>query len=266
MITSTGFLAKDGCRIPIVRTLRSILGAALPLWFLSVGLGEEKGTVGPFTTRLPTTRLYVSSPWEVEAEVFYKGVVPRHGRPAHFFQTEVEIGLPGRLQIGINEGLVHEPGDRLRHDEVVFETRFAFAAWGRVPLNPAIFAEWHLRERDSDAYEFKLLLAEEIGGGWLWACNATFEHEVSGGLESEAGFSQALLYSVIPSKLYLGAEMTLTRPIARGGHGKPEVELAIGPSIAWRLCEHAELKVAPLIGVTSHAPQLEIAVLVGIDF
>ena len=139
----------------------------LPLCLASLSLGEEPKADGPFTTRLPTTRLYISGPWEVEAELFYDGVVPRHGRPTHFFQTEVEIGLPGRIQIGINEGLVHEPGDRLRHDEVVFETRFTFAAWGRIPLNPTIFAEWHLRERDSDAYEFKLLLAENLGSNWL---------------------------------------------------------------------------------------------------
>lgn len=237
-----------------------------PFWLAAAAVAEEKDGYGPFTTRLPTTRLYVSSPWEVEAELFYDGVFPRRGRPAHFFQTEVEIGLPGRIQIGMNEALVHEPGDRLRHHEVVFETRFAFAAWGRIPLNPTIFAEWHLRERDSDAYEFKLLLAENLGSGWLWAFNATFEHEVSGDRESEYGFSQAILYELIQSKLHVGVEMTLNRPTERGGRGKPEVECAIGPSIAWQPCQHAELKVAPLFGVTSHSPRLEIAVLLGFDF
>lgn len=243
-----------------------IVAALLPLWLAAGAVAEEREGADPFTTRLPTTRLYVSSPWEVESELFYDGVIPRHGRPAHSFQTEVEIGLPGRVQIGINEGLVHEPGDQLRHEEIVFETRFAFAQWGKIPLNPTIFAEWHLREQDPDAYEFKLLLAENLGSKWLWAFNATFEHEIGGDLESEYGFSQAILYTLVPSKLHAGVEMTLTRPTERGGHGKPEVECMIGPSIAWKLCKYAELKVAPLIGVTSHSPRLEIAVLLGIEF
>lgn len=108
-----------------------IFATLLALCFASHSFGEERTSQGPFTTRLPTTRLYVSGPWEVEGEFFYGGVVPRHGRPTQFFQTEVEIGLPGRIQIGINEGLVHEPSDRLRHDEIVIETRFAFRELGK---------------------------------------------------------------------------------------------------------------------------------------
>lgn len=243
-----------------------IFTALLPLCLASLSLGEEPAIGGPFTTRLPTTRLYVAGPWEVESEFFYDGVVPRHGRPTQFFQTEIEIGLPGRIQIGVNEGLVHAPGDRLRHEEIVFETRFAFAQWGKIPLNPTIFAEWHLREQDPDAYEFKLLLAENLGSKWLWAFNATFEHEIGGDLESEYGFSQAILYTLVPSKLHAGVEMTFTRPTERSGRGKPEVECAIGPSIAWTPCQHVELKAAPLIGVTTHSPRLEIAVLLGIEF
>lgn len=227
---------------------------------------QESEPAGPFTTRLPTTRFYVTEPWEIEFEQFYDGVVPRKGPPTQLFQTEVEFGLPGRIQLGVNEGLVHAPGDRLRHDEIVFETRFALAPWGKLPLNPTLFAEWHVREQDSDAYEFKILLAQDLGDRWFWAFNATFEHEVSGGLESEVGFSQSILYTFIPSVLRMGAEMTLNRPIERGGHGIPEVEFAIGPSVAWQVCKHAELKVAPLIGVTSHSPRVEIAVLLGIDF
>jgi hypothetical protein len=67
----------------------------------------------------------------------------------------------------------------------------------------------HMREQDPRAYEFKLLLAENLGSKWLWACNASFEHEV---------------------------------------------EFAIGRKIAWQFLGHAELKLAALIGVTSHRP------------
>ncbi len=245
---------------------RRILLFVVLLCFASVVLAEEERAGGPFTTRLPTTRLHVTAPWEVEFEQFYDGIVPRRGGATHSFQTEVEIGLPGRIQIGFNEVLTHAPGDRLRHEEIVFETRFAFADWGKIPLNPAIFAEWHLREHDPDAFELKLLLAENLGSKWLWAFNVTFEHEVGGDLGSEYGLSQAILYTLVPSKLLAGIEMTLTRPTERGGHGKPQVECAIGPSIAWKPCKHAELMIAPLIGVTSHSPRLEIAVLLGIEF
>ena len=59
------------------------------------------------------------------------------------------------------------------------------------------YAEWIERGNGRpDIYEFKLLLADEIGPNLFYASNVTFEQETGGGRAQEIAFSQALSSSI----------------------------------------------------------------------
>ena len=149
---------------------------------------SEDRAVGPnqqpeWTTarRFATTRVYVLPPWQAEFEQWWKGKFPRQGKGEHFLQSEIGIGLPYRLQLDIYENLERPVGGTFQHGGNQFEMRYAFADWGKIPLNPTLYLEWKANHNAADAYEVKLLLGEELAPRWHWGLNFFFEQEVGGG-------------------------------------------------------------------------------------
>ena len=98
------------------------------------------------------------------------------------------------------------------------EARWALADWNKIPLNPTLFAEYKfgvgtIRHEEvapppggggeeeeeeeggppkvPDAYEVRLLLAQDFGEHVEWAMNWFFEKENTGDRGREWGFSQA---------------------------------------------------------------------------
>src|SRR5713101_5592370 len=47
------------------------------------------------------TKSYVLSPFSFELEAGYEGAVFRHGLPSQLFRQEIEMGLPARFTVGI---------------------------------------------------------------------------------------------------------------------------------------------------------------------
>jgi hypothetical protein len=235
-------------------------------------LAEEQ-LIGPnqqpeWTTRrrFSTTRVYVAPPWQFEFEQWWRGKFPREGKSSHLFQSELGVGLPYRFQLDLYENLEQPADQSLKHQGLQVEARWALAEWGKIPLNPTLYAEWKFNDHDPDAYEVKLLLGDEIAPRWHWGCNLFFEQEVGGGRESELGFSQAVGYTVLDQKLSLGLEMKLERASGPNLDGKPSVEFLIGPSAQWRLTRRTHLDLVPLFGTTSDSPVVEAFIVFGIDF
>src|SRR5436190_19508202 len=56
------------------------------------------------------TKSYVLSPYSFELELGYDGSTFRHGAPAHLFRQEIEMGLPARFTIGVQNDLEHFGG------------------------------------------------------------------------------------------------------------------------------------------------------------
>src|SRR3954451_6404233 len=133
----------------------------------------------------PTTTAYVLPPWHFYFGEIYEGDIARHGFPDHLFNQEIEMGLPGRFGIA-TEGQFERFNGGGGMQTISIEGRYAFADWGKIPLNPTIFAEYKFgvgtirheegpppppgeEEEESgppkvpDAYEFRLLLAEDFG-------------------------------------------------------------------------------------------------------
>jgi hypothetical protein len=91
------------------------------------------------------TKSYVLSPFSFELEAGYEGDIFRHGLPAQLFGQEIEMGLPARFTIGVQNQIEHFAGDT-RDRSFTLEARYALANWNKLPLNPAISGEYRRPE------------------------------------------------------------------------------------------------------------------------
>ena len=180
------------------------------------------------TARLPafpaaafsnTTQAYVLPPWAFFFGEIFEGLGFRHGPPDYLFTQEIEMGLPYRFGIAAESKFERFNGGG-GAETVSLEARWALADWNKIPLNPTLFAEYKfgvgtirheevppppggkdaLEEEEEggppkvpDAYEFRLLLAQEFAGRFEWAMNWFFEKENTGDRGREWGFSQAVM-------------------------------------------------------------------------
>jgi len=86
------------------------------------------------------TKSYVLSPFSFELEVGYEGSIFRDGLPSQLFRQEIEMGLPARFTVGVQNQVEHFAGDT-RERSCTLEARYALANWNKLPVNPAISAE-----------------------------------------------------------------------------------------------------------------------------
>jgi hypothetical protein len=185
--------------------------------------GEEVpsayGAPGAFSqSRFATlTNAYVLPPGEVYTSLIYENDVVHFRSPDHIFTQEVEIGLPYRFNVAIENGVQRYDGTT-QDATFSFEARYAFADWDKIPLNPTVFAEYKigigriLHDEGAptpavkfgpggfdtsmdipDAYELRLLLSEEFFGRIEWALNTFFEQEIGGDRGREWGLAQSIL-------------------------------------------------------------------------
>ena len=225
-----------------------------------------------------STDIYVLPPYEFNIDLDYTGTIPKHGKTQNLFTQEFELGLPHRFQIAYENNFVLQN----EHSQITRQTiegRYALADWGRLPLNPTLFAEYHFGvgkdygeddddapERIPDAIELRLLLGEQFGRNYQWALNIFHEFETGGERERETGFSQALVYSIRDEYLKVGLEMQFIRRTDAETRSKPEYEFDIGPSFTWKPSARTRLDLATLFGTTSDSPALSIYAVFSIAF
>src|SRR6266704_1185296 len=228
----------------------------------------------------PLTNAYVLPPGAVYAGLIYEGDAFRHGCPDHLFTEEVEVGLPYRCGAAFEMGQERFNGD-FQNKSFSVEARYALADWGKIPLNPTLFAEYkfgtgrilheerppeekmadeefarhaHLnlepiepgedeemaeeeaKPKMPDAYEFRLLLAEDFRERVEWAMNWFFEQETGFDRGREWGFAQS---AVVPiwlehERLKGGVEMQYRNLTYKDTRGDPLNGFVVGPTIAWK--------------------------------
>lgn len=240
------------------------------------------------------TNAYVLPPFGVYAGLIYESDALRYDHPDHLFTQEIEVGLPYRFGIAIENG---EEAYRNRGQETTFsvEARYALADWNKIPLNPTLFVEYrkgfghvlrdegapmrpgsgdadadqdagdadkdagHGRPRVPDAIETRLLLAQEFCGKVEWALNFFFEQEVQGDRGREWGFAQSALVPVWLSqeRLKLGLEMQYSNFTDKDSRGDPANRFVIGPTIAFKPTRNTRLDLSPLFGATFDAPRVQ---------
>jgi hypothetical protein len=231
----------------------------------------------------PTTSAYVLPPWTFYFGTIYEGDAFRHGPPDHLFTEEVEMGLPYRFGLAAETRVERFNGGG-GFQTVSLEGRYALADWNKIPLNPTIFAEYKFgvgtirheegpppppgeeEEEESgppkvpDAYEFRLLLAEDFGERVEWAMNWFFEKENTGDRGREWGFAQSATMPVLlpHEQLKVGVEMEYKNFTVKDTRGDPMHSFVIGPTAAFRPSKNTRFDVSTLFGCTADAPAVQV--------
>src|SRR6266496_2738244 len=234
-----------------------------------------------------TTQAYVLPPWSFFFGEIFEGQGFRHGPPDYLFTQEIEMGLPYRFGVAAESKFERFNGGG-GAETVSLEARWALADWNKIPLNPTLFAEYKFgvgtirhEERPPpagggeeeeeeggppkvpDAYEVRLLLAQEFGGRFEWAMNWFFEKENTGDRGREWGFSQAVMTPVLlpNERLKVGLEMQYKNVTTKDTRGDPLNSFVIGPTVAWKPTASTRLDVSPLFGCTDDSPVADVFVV-----
>ena len=231
---------------------------------------------------------YVLPPWAFFFGELFEGQGFRHGPPDYLFTQEIEMGLPYRFNVAAETQLERFNGGG-GVQTVSLEARWALADWNKIPLNPTIFAEYKfgvgtIRHEEvpppmgaggeeeeeeeggppkvPDAYEVRLLLAQDFGEHIEWAMNWFFEKENTGDRGREWGFSQAAMTPIfLPNeRLKVGIEMEYRNLTVKDTRGDPLHSFTIGPTVAWKPTTQTRLDISPLFGCTAGAPVADVFV------
>ena len=215
------------------------------------------------------TKSYVLSPFSFELESGYEGDIFRNGLPAHVFRQEIEVGLPARFTVGIQNQVEHFAGDTFDRS-FTLEARYALANWNKLPLNPTISAEYRFGFSDisEDSGELALLISHDFPNLIEWAMNIFVDREFSGRESTSGGFAQSVEVPVLlpEEKLEVGLEMQY-----RSGGGTIEPDrtikgLVIGPTLAWRPTKSVRFDLSPLFGCSDHTPALQMFAVFSFSF
>ncbi len=215
------------------------------------------------------TKSYVLSPFSFELESGYEGDIFRHGLPAHLFRQEIEMGLPARFTVGVQNQIEHFAGDT-RDRSFTLEARYALANWNKLPLNPAISAEYRfgLSNRLPDSGELALLISHDFPHLIEWAANIFVDREFGGREGTSAGFAQSIEVPVLlpEEKLEVGLEMLYRSGGETVGHEGTTKGLAIGPTLAWRPTKNVRFDLSPLLGCSDHTPAVQVFAVFSFSF
>ena len=251
---------------------------------------------------------YVLPPWSFFFAELYEGQGFRHGPPDHLFTEEVEVGLPCRFGVAFEIAQERFNGDfqnksfsvearyaladwnKIPLNPTLFaEYKFGTGRILREERPPEqemaeeeISRQAHLnlepmdgeemegegKPKMPDAYEFRLLLAEDFGERIEWAMNWFFEQEIGFDRGREWGFAQS---AVIPiwlehERLKAGVEMQYRNFTDKDTRGDPLHSFVAGPTIAWKPTHNTRVDVSPLFGCTDDAPRAQVFVVFSMLF
>jgi hypothetical protein len=215
------------------------------------------------------TKSYVLSPFSFEFEAGYEGAAFRHGLPAQLFREEIEMGLPSRFTVGVQNQVERFAGDT-RERSFTLEARYALADWNKLPLNPAISVEYQFGVSSAlpDSGELALLISHDFPHLIEWAMNVFVDREFGGRQSTSAGFTQSIEVPVLlpEERLEVGLEMQYRSGGEAPGRNRTTKGLAIGPMLAWRPTKNARFDLSPLIGKSDHTPAVEVFAVFAFSF
>jgi hypothetical protein len=255
-----------------------------PLLVTAEGIVSAYGAPSAFSEArfTPNVTAYVLPPWTFAFNTIYEGDIFDNSPPDHLFTQEMEMGLPHRFGIATEGKFERFDGDG-GPSTISVEARYAFADWGKIPLNPTIFGEYKFgvgnirheegpppppgeEEEESgppkvpNAYEFRLLLADEFFKRVEWAANFFFEMEPTGDRGREWGVAQSIVTPVLlpHEQLKVGVEMEYKNFTVKDTRGDAENIFVIGPTVSLRTSKSTHFDVSALAGCTDESPDLKV--------
>ena len=216
----------------------------------------------------PGTRIYVIPKGEIDVEQWFRFETPKHGGSTTVTtQSEMEIGLPHRLQLDLYLNHVHDTGVAGSGSTGgSAEIRYAPADWGKLWGNPAVYLEYTTLSGSPDLVEGKLLLGDELAPGWHWGINLSVEQQTSGTRPTEKQLTAGISRTVRDHVLEIGIETRLGWTDAKGSRGHYARDLQIGPSIRFRPLAQMHIDFAPLFGFTDDSMSRNSYVIFGWEF
>ena len=217
--------------------------------------------------RFPTTRVYIQKePWEVGVETWWRYRNKRDGTKVSRMTGEIEIGLPHRMQLDLYYDMAVQGDRSSRTEDYAVELRYALADWGKLPLNPTVYAEYKFVEEGADVLELKLLLGDQLPGGWHYGANFVWEKELAGERTTEWQLVAGISKTLIDGRLSLGVEGKYVHETTTTSRGEPEHKIHVGPSAQWRLNDKFSIATTVLFGLTDDAPHEECWLILSYDF
>lgn len=215
------------------------------------------------------TKSYVLSPFSFEVENAYTGSFFRHGTPTHVIAQEIEMGLPARFTVGVQNQFEHFDDETFERS-FTLEARYALANWNKLPLNPAVSAEYRfgLSEGVDDSGELALLVSHDFPHLIEWAMNIFVDREFGGRASTAGGFAQSVEIPVLlpDEKLEVGLEMQYRSGAEEIGNLRSSKGLEIGPTLAWRPSKDVRFDLSPLFGCSDHTPAVQVFVVFSWSF
>src|SRR5215475_1314550 len=215
------------------------------------------------------TKSYVLSPFSFELENGYEGLIFRHGLPVQLFRQELEMGLPARFTVGVQNQVEHFSGDTFERS-ITLEARYALANWNKLPFNPTISVEYlfGLENAVQDSGEFGLLISHDFPHLVEWAMNIFVDREFSGRENTNAGFAQSVEVPVLllEEKLEVGLETQYRSGGETIGPERTIKGLVVGPTFAWRPTKSVRFDLSPLFGCSHHTPALQMFAVLSLSF
>ncbi len=144
-------------RLPTVTTTDSMSGKLQE----ERPVGETGRPEWTSARRFSTTRVYLQQdPWEVGVGAWWRYRNKRDNSSISRLTGEIEIGLPYRFQLDFYYDMAVDGDSRSRTEDFAAEVRYALADWGKIPLNPTLYAEYKWVAEGAD------VVFVEGGEGW----------------------------------------------------------------------------------------------------
>jgi hypothetical protein len=213
--------------------------------------------------RFSTTRIHLQrDPWEIGVEQWYRVRTYDGGRVTQRSITEFEMGLPYRMQLDVYEKAIFDNSDDFgwQQDEFAVELRYAFADWGKLPLNPTLYFEYAFAHEGADVIEPKILIGDDFGKGWHWGLNLIYESQVWGEKTPEWAVAGGISKSIVDSVFSVGIEGKWSNTDGE------KSEAILGPSVQWRPTDHTHIDLVAMAGLTNSSPNTELWLILGYDF
>ena len=179
------------------------------------------------------------------------------------------MGVPARFTVGLQNQFEHFAGET-RDQSFTLEARYALANWNKLPLNPAISAEYGfgLSSASHDSGELALLISHDFPHLVEWAMNLFIDQEFGDRETTSAGFAQSIEIPVLlpEEKLEVGVEMQYSSGNETTNPRRTTKGFAIGPTLAWRPTKNVRFDLSPLIGCNDHTPALQVFAVFSFSF